>query len=68
MLKQTFVDTKMIDMHYVSLVKDLFNIHKGIIHGQITKIKGSDIDAWQSQAEKYLSEMSTLIGRMIESR
>lgn len=67
MLKQTFVDKKMMDMEYVNLIKNLYNLHKGIIHGDITNIKGSDIDAWQAKAEKFLSEVTTLISRMIET-
>lgn len=67
MLKQTFVDKNMMSMEYVNDIKNLYAIHKGIIHGQIFDIKGSDIDAWQVRAEKFLQETTKLISRMIES-
>jgi len=67
MLKQTFIDKNLLSIEYIKLIKDLYSIHKGILHGQITSIKGSDIDAWQETAEKFLSEITSLIAKMIES-
>ena len=67
MLKQTFVDKNMMNIEYVKLIRDLYTLHKGIIHGEITNIKGSDIDAWHIKAEKFLSDVTTLISKMIES-
>ncbi|MEI6850316.1 MAG: hypothetical protein WCK29_04735, partial [archaeon] len=68
MLKQTFVDKNMMSMETVNSIKEIYTIHKGIGHGQINQIKGSDIDLWQLKAEKYLGEVTGLIARMIESR
>ena len=68
MLKQTFVDQNMMSMETVNNIKEIYSIHKGVSHGQITQIKGSDIDLWQLRAEKYLSEVTTLIAKMIESK
>ncbi len=67
MLKQTFVDKKMLDLDYVRAIKDIYTLHRGIVHGDIVNIKGSDIDAWQLKAEKFLQEITGLISRMIES-
>lgn len=65
MLKETFVDKNMLNMEYVKDIKDLYALHKGIIYGQINIIKGSDVDVWQVKAEKFLSEVASLISRMI---
>lgn len=67
MLKQTFVDKNMMDVEYVKLIKDIYNLHKGILHGEITNIKGSDIDLWHIKAEKFLVDVTNLISKMIES-
>jgi len=67
MLKQTFVDKNMLSIEYVRLIKDIHLLHKGILHGQIMDIKGTDIDAWQISAEKFLQEVTSLISRMIEA-
>jgi predicted nucleotidyltransferase len=68
MMKQTFVDKGMLSMEDVKNLKDIYLLHKGIVHNQITNIKGSDIDAWQNRAEKFLQEMTSLIAKMIEAR
>jgi len=68
LLKQTFVDKGMMDINDVKLIKDIYLVHKGIAHGDIVSIKGSDIDAWQQKAEKYLQRATALIAKMIESR
>ncbi len=68
MLKQTFVDKGMMEIEDVKIIKDIYLIHKGISHGDIVSIKGSDIDAWQAKAEKFLQKATALIAKMIESR
>jgi len=68
MLKTTFADKGMLDVEDVKMLKDIYLIHKGITHGDILHIKGSDIDMWQSKAEKYLQKTTSLIAKMIEDR
>ncbi len=67
MLKQTFVDPGMLNMEFVNAIKELYNIHKGIAHGNITSIKGADIDSWQEKAEKFLEQATSLILKMIQN-
>lgn len=68
MLKQTFVDKGILSMDDVKSVKDIYMLHKAIMHNQVSAIKGSDIDAWQSRAEKFLLDITTIIAKMIEAR
>jgi predicted nucleotidyltransferase/uncharacterized protein (UPF0332 family) len=68
MMKTTFVDNKMIDISYINIIKDIYALHKGILHGQITHINGADIDVWQAKAEKFLLEVTMIIARMIDSK
>ena len=68
LLKTTFVDNKMLDISYVNIIKDIYALHKGILHGQITTINGADIDVWQAKAEKFLLEVTMIIARMIETK
>ncbi len=68
MIKQTFVDKGMLNMDDVKALKDIYLLHKGITYGQITAIKGTDVDAWQNKAERFLVEMTSLIAKMIEAR
>jgi predicted nucleotidyltransferase len=66
LLKETFVDIGMLKINYVNAFRDLFMLHKRISHGEITNLKGADIDRWQELAEGFLSEMTRLIDRLIE--
>ena len=68
LLIDTFVDKGMLKMDYVTMVKDIYILHKSITHGQITNVKGVEIDTWQDKAEKYLLEMTRLIDALIESK
>ena len=68
MLKEAFVDTGMVSTGYVRAFNDLFAMHKNISHGKVSEVKGSEIDRWQEIAEKFMSEMTGLINKMIEKK
>lgn len=66
MLQETFVDKGMLGSGYVRAFNDLFIIHKNISHGQRMEIKGVDIDKWQDIAKNFLSEMTSLINKLLD--
>lgn len=68
MLKEAFADTGMLSMGYVRAFNDLFDMHKNISHGKVSEVKGAEIDRWQGLAEKFMSEMTSLINKMLEKR
>ena len=68
MLKEAFVDTGMLKMGYVRAFNDLFDVHKSISHGKISEVKGSEIDHWQDLAEKFLSEMTTIVNKILDTK
>jgi len=68
MLKQNFVDTGVMKIDFVRAYNDLYALHKSIAHGEIADIQGVEIDQWQDRAEKFLSEMTRIINRLIELR
>ena len=68
MLKENFVDKGLLKEGNVRALRDLFTIHKSISHGQISDIKGAEIDQWQDIAEKFLSEMTNLIDKLLETK
>lgn len=65
LLKENFVNKGMLDMNYIIWYRDLHDLHRKIVHGEITNIKGQDIDAWQDKADKFVQKMSELINRII---
>jgi len=68
MLKETFVDNKMLKMDAVRAIKDLYALHKTIAHKEISDIKGVEIDKWQETAESFLSDMIKIIDSLLEKK
>lgn len=66
MLKTTFVDAGMLKMKYVKAIREIYAFHKSIIHGQVSDIKGQDIDEWQDMSEKFLLEITQIIDGMLD--
>lgn len=64
-LKETFVDKKMLDIKYVIWYRDLYSLHRSIVHGDIRDIRGSEIDDWQKKADEFVITMSNLIGKIL---
>ncbi|MEK6855371.1 MAG: hypothetical protein AABX73_04070 [Nanoarchaeota archaeon] len=65
LLRETFVDHGMLKMSFVHSLQEIYNLHKGISHREISDIKGQKIDEWQTDAEKFLSEMTRIIDLLI---
>jgi uncharacterized protein (UPF0332 family) len=61
MLKETFVDKGLLKMEYVAWYRDLFALYKNIAHGQVTRIKGTDVDLWQARAEEFMKKMMSVV-------
>lgn len=68
MLRETFVDSGLLSNNAVKSLRDIYVLHKQIAHGQVSDIKGQEIDAWQDTAEKFLLDMTNIINKMIETK
>lgn len=66
MLKETFADTNKLKMKFVIMYRDLYVLHRKIVHGDINNLKGSDIDDWQSRTEDFVREMTRLVNDIIK--
>jgi len=66
-LKTTFVDAGKLKINYVTDYRDLLVLHKKIAHGEVTDLKGVEIDAWQAKTEDFLHTMAMLVKDEIES-
>jgi predicted nucleotidyltransferase/uncharacterized protein (UPF0332 family) len=60
-LKETFVNENRLKMKYVSWYRDLLVLHKKIVHGEISDLKGVEIDRWQERTEEFLKVMAQLV-------
>lgn len=65
-LKMNFVSSGKLKMRYVDWFRELNVLHKKIIHGEITDLKGFQIDEWQKKAEEFLSVMAQLVNEIIK--
>lgn len=66
-LKEVFVDKGRLKMKYVIWYRDLLMLHKKIVHGETTDLKGVEIDDWQEKTEEFLKVMTALIKDIITS-
>jgi len=66
MLKEMFVDTGNLKMKYVIMYRDLYLLHRKIVHQEITDLKGVEIDSWQARTEEFIKVMTELLKKLIE--
>ncbi len=66
MLKENFVDNKMLDMKYVIWYRNLYDLHRRIVHGNLTELKGEEIDGWQQRAQDFMDNMIRLVKQLVE--
>lgn len=68
MMEDAFVAPGILKGGYVRWLRNIYLLHKSILHGETRNVKGVDIDEKQAQAEKFLGEMSKLINYLLESK
>lgn len=66
LLKENFVDKKILKMKYVIWYRDLYVLHRRVIHGEVNVMKGQDIDDWQERADEFINTMAKLIKDIVE--
>ncbi len=66
LLKKHFVDKKQLKIKYVSDFRDLYDLHRKIMHNEIKNIDGKIIDKWQDKAEKFFDVSVKLIKRILQ--
>ena len=67
-LKETFVDKRMLKLKYVLWYRDLHVLHKSIIHGETKEVKARDVEEWHLRADEFLRKMAGLVSQMIEAK
>ena len=65
LLKEHFVDKKLLKMKYVIALRDLYDLHRKIVHGEIKNLKGKIIDEWQEIANDFFKVVLKLIDEII---
>jgi len=65
MLKENFVDKGLLSLKYVTDFRDLYDLHKKVMHGEVKDIDGRIIDSWQDKAEDFFDAAMKIIKEMI---
>jgi predicted nucleotidyltransferase/uncharacterized protein (UPF0332 family) len=65
-IKETFVDKGKIKLKYVMWYRDLLMLHKKISHGEITDLKGVEIDDWQEKTNDFMKTMAELVNQYVD--
>jgi predicted nucleotidyltransferase len=64
-LKEVFVNRGLLKLKYVIWYRDLLILHKKIVHGEITELKGVEIDDWQARTQEFMKVMADLVNQSI---
>jgi len=65
LLKETFVDRKILDSKYIEWYNEVFNLHKGIMHGTIRDVQGQNLDELQKKTEQFIRIMAETINKVL---
>jgi len=64
MLSQEFVSKKMINSKLVKWYEDLYTLAHKYFRGELTDVKGKDIDEWETRTDEFVKEMATLTDKL----
>jgi len=64
-LKDVFVNNGKLKMKYVIWYRDLLMLHKKIAHGELTELKGVEIDNWQERTQEFMRVMAELVNQEV---
>ncbi|MFA4887842.1 MAG: nucleotidyltransferase domain-containing protein, partial [Candidatus Nanoarchaeia archaeon] len=67
-MMEHFVKTKKLNKKYVLYYDEIHSVAKNIIHGNISKIRGKELDDWFEKADAFLGEMARLVDELISER
>jgi predicted nucleotidyltransferase/uncharacterized protein (UPF0332 family) len=65
-LKEVFVNSGKLKIKYVLWYRDLLILHKKISHGEITELKGVEIDDWQEKTQEFMRTMAELVNQYVK--
>jgi uncharacterized protein (UPF0332 family)/predicted nucleotidyltransferase len=65
LLKENFVDKKLLDSKYIEWYNEVFNLHKGIMHGTIRDVQGQNLDDLQNKTETFIRIMAETINKIL---
>ena len=65
LLEEHFVNKKLLNKDYLTIFRELFQLHKDIMHGKVKDVEGKLIDDYQNKAEDFYNVVLKLIEQII---
>ncbi len=65
LLKENFVDKGLLKMSDVTNFRDLFDLHRRILHGEVRKVDGKIIDIYQEKSEEFFKKTVNLLNEIL---
>jgi len=67
-LMETFVRSKKLHKKFVGYYEEVHGVAKDIVHGNLTSIRGKDLDNWFAITDEFLGEMARLVDTLIDEK
>ena len=67
-LTKTFVDKKRLHKKFVGYYREIHFVAKDIVHGNLTSIRGKDLDNWFAITDEFLGEMARLVDEIVDEK
>jgi len=67
-MMEHFVKTKKLNKKYVLYYDEVHSVAKNIVHGNLSRVKGKELDDWFEKADAFLREMARLVDELISER
>ena len=65
-LREKFVDNKMLKSKYADYYSELHSVAKEIVHGRKVEISGKQLDDFTEKADVFVREMARLVDELVE--
>ncbi len=67
LIRENFVDKGLLKMQSVTDLKNIYDLHRKIIHGEVKYIDGKTIEEWQKKSEDFFKITIRLINDIIQN-
>jgi len=65
LLKKHLVDKKLLKMKYPVWLRDIYDLHKKIMHQEIINLEGKVIDEWQEKSQEFFEKALKIINEIL---
>lgn len=64
MMREAFVEKGLLKSKYVDWFKDLYTLEHKALRGEMTDVKGADVQIWRERADEYVGEMAMVVKKL----